>query len=209
VPVATRRIGTETSESRTRLLDATERLMVREGYAAVSSRRVAKEAGLNPALVYYYFETMDDLFLALFRRGAEDNLARQARALASPKPLRELWRFSRDEAGTALMLEFMALANHRKEIRAEIARYAEEFRAQQVEALTPLLEQYGFDPAVAPAVCVMLLMSGISRALVLEQSIGVSTGHDETVALVEHYLDVFEGEDGSRDERSTRTRRKR
>jgi hypothetical protein len=39
--------------------------MLDEGYAAVSSRRVAHRLGFNAALVYYYFENMDDLFLTL------------------------------------------------------------------------------------------------------------------------------------------------
>ena len=42
-----------------------------EGYAAVTSRRVAEQAGLKPQLVHYYFRTMDDLFLEMFRRGAD------------------------------------------------------------------------------------------------------------------------------------------
>ena len=53
------------------LLDAAEQLMLEEGYAAVTSRRVAAQAGLKPQLVHYYFRTMDDLFLAVFRRRAE------------------------------------------------------------------------------------------------------------------------------------------
>ena len=66
-----RRIGTETSKTRAALLDAAEKLMLEEGYAAVTSRHVAAKAGLKPQLVHYYFRTMEDLFLALFRRRAE------------------------------------------------------------------------------------------------------------------------------------------
>ena len=91
-----RRLGAETSKSRAALLDAAERLMLQEGYAAVTSRRVAASAGLKPQLVHYYFRTMDDLFLALFRRRAEQGLERQAQALASPQPLWALWDLSRD-----------------------------------------------------------------------------------------------------------------
>ena len=85
---STRRIGSEDSKTRSALLDAAQELMLEEGYAAVTSRRVAARADLKPQLVHYYFRTMDDLFLALFRRGAERNLDRQERALASPQPLR-------------------------------------------------------------------------------------------------------------------------
>ena len=45
-----------------------------EGYAAVTSRRVADAAGLKPQLVHYYFRTMEDLFLEVFRRRAEEGL---------------------------------------------------------------------------------------------------------------------------------------
>src|SRR5271163_3490950 len=100
-----RRLGAETSKSRAALLDAAERLMLQEGYAAVTSRRVAASAGLKPQLVHYYFRTMDDLFLALFRRRAEQGLERQVQALASRKPLWALWDLSRDPRGTALTME--------------------------------------------------------------------------------------------------------
>src|SRR3546814_658709 len=97
-----RRIGSEDSETRSALLDAAQKLMLEEGYPGVTSRRVAATAGLKPQLVHYYFRTMDDLYLALFRRGASLNLERQARALASEQPLRALWEFSSEPAGAAL-----------------------------------------------------------------------------------------------------------
>jgi AcrR family transcriptional regulator len=78
---APRRTGTEGSKTRFLLLDTTERLILDEGYAAVTSRRVANEAGVTPPLVHYYFPTLDDLFLAVFRRRAEEQLERQARQL--------------------------------------------------------------------------------------------------------------------------------
>jgi AcrR family transcriptional regulator len=101
-----RRIGAEDSATRRMLLDAATRLMIEEGYAAVTSRKVAARAGLKPALVHYYFRTMDDLFVALVRRGARQNLARYAGALASPRPLRALWKLSSDPAGVTLTTEF-------------------------------------------------------------------------------------------------------
>src|SRR5579862_7908654 len=107
--------------SRSALLRAAETLMRESGYAGVTSRRLAARAGLKPQLVHYYFRTMDDLFLALFRRRAEQGLERQARALDSAQPLWTLWDLSRDQRGTALTMEFTALANHRKAIQAELS----------------------------------------------------------------------------------------
>jgi AcrR family transcriptional regulator len=188
-----RRIGAEDSATRKALLDAAMQLMVEEGYAAVTSRRVAARAGLKPQLVHYYFRTMDDLFVALVRRGAEQNLARQARALASPNPLRALWELSSDPAGTTLTMEFSALANHRKAIRAELAARAEEFRRLQSRVLSNVLESYEVDPSAFPAEAVLVLVTAVSQILVLEEALGVTTGHAEMRRLVERYLARYEG----------------
>jgi AcrR family transcriptional regulator len=191
---ATRRIGAEDSTTRSALLDAALALMLEEGYAAVTSRRVAAKAGLKPQLVHYYFRTMDDLFLALVRRGAEQNLERQAQALASPQPLRALWEFSSDPAGTTMTMEFAALANHRKAIRTELGAYAEQFRRLQREALASLLENYGIDPELFAPDAVLVLITSVSRILGMEAALGMTTGHEEVRALVERILVQYEGE---------------
>jgi TetR/AcrR family transcriptional regulator len=169
--------------------------MLEEGYAAVTSRRVAAEAGLKPQLVHYYFRAMDDLFLALFRRRAEQGVQRQAQALRSPQPLWALWDLSRDSRGTALTMEFIALANHRKAIRAEIASVAELLRAEQVGGLESVLSGYGVSVEQCPPVVFAVLLSSISRFLVIErEALGMATGHEETVAFVEAALTRMEGE---------------
>ena len=169
--------------------------MLEEGYAAVTSRRVATRAGLKPQLVHYYFRTMDDLFLAVYRRRVEEGLERQARSLASAQPLWALWEFSRDPRGTALTMEFIALANHRKAIRAEIADTAEQFRLGQLSGFQDIFVRYGIDPDDYPPVVCVVLMSSISRFLVIEQeTLGMSSGHAQTVAFVERFIRRLEGE---------------
>jgi len=201
-----RRIGTERSKTRAALLDAAEQLMLEEGYAAATSRRVAVQAGVKPGLVHYYFRTMDELFIALLQRRAEQGLEHQARALASTQPLWSLWELVRDEPNTAMTMELLALANHRKALRTEIALHAERLRRAQIQALSSRLEQYGLGRKRSAAVTVMVLMSSISRFLVMEQALGVSTGHTETVALVERYLTGFEGRRRTRSSKRSRPR---
>src|SRR5207244_4143116 len=104
----TRRIGAADSHTRARLVDAAEQLLLQEGYAAVTSRRVGAEAGLKPQLVHYYFRSMDDLFVEVFRRRAEQNLARFARAVAIDGTLGNLWKLHADPRGAAFTLEFVA-----------------------------------------------------------------------------------------------------
>ena len=189
-----RRIGAPDAKNRGVLLDAAEQLMLEEGYAAVTSRRVAEKAALKPQLVHYYFRTMDDLFLAAFRRRAEEGLEAQAQALQSPQPLWALWRFSTDPAATAITMEFVALANHRKALKAEIAYYAERFREEQQKALSTVLQRYEVEPGQVPPLVWSVLMTSVSRVLVMEQALGMSAGHAETVDFVERYLHRLEGD---------------
>jgi AcrR family transcriptional regulator len=191
VPAA-RRVGSETSETRARLLDIVEQIMVDDGYAAVSSRRIAKEAGVTPALVHYYFGTLDDLFIAVVRRRGDQQRERQQRVLSAPQPLRALWSFLDDQSGTGLLMELMALANHRKAIRAELARYADEFRSLQLEALERHLADLGIDEQLPPEL-VLVTMAALSRTLVMEDSLGMTVGVRETRAAVEALLDRLEG----------------
>jgi AcrR family transcriptional regulator len=186
--VPSRRIGSEDSRTRSQLLDAAERLMRDQGYAAVTSRRVAGEAGLKPQLVHYYFRTMDELFVALFRRRAEENIERFERAVAEDGSLSNLWRLNSDPRGAAFTLEFVALGNHRKEIRSEIARFAERFRAAQVEAVERALADAGVDEDQLPPIVGLLLMTGLSQVLALEDTLGVTSGHDRTVEFVEREI---------------------
>jgi AcrR family transcriptional regulator len=188
-----RRLGSEDSATRKALLDASEQLMLEEGYAAATSRRVAARAGLKPQLVHYYFRTMDDLFLALVRRGAERNLERQQRALESEQPLRALWELSCDPSGGGLTMEFSALANHRKAIQAELRDYAEQFRRQQVEALAGVIAGYGVAPDEYPPDVVLFLITSMSQVLLMEERLGFTAGHEQVRALVERFLDRLEG----------------
>src|SRR5215208_904409 len=121
-----RRPRAATEEKRARLLDAAEDLMLREGYAAISSRSVAAAVGINAPLVHYYFPTLDDLFVGVFRRRVERNVERMAAALASPEPLRAWWTLASDTKGTSLFMELMAAANHRPALKAEIGESARE-----------------------------------------------------------------------------------
>jgi AcrR family transcriptional regulator len=191
---ATRRIGGESSATRAAMLEATEALMREEGYAAVSTRKVAARAGLKPSLVHYYFPTTDDLLIALFRRGADQSDAILEEALSASDPLRALWDFFADTSRTALALEFMALANHRKAIRAFMVEHSEQMRARQVAMLARLPVQAGSAFAECPPAGLSLLLAGIGRALVMEGGMGVVSGHAEARDFVGQWLERLASE---------------
>ena len=186
------KVGSRDSATRDKMLDATIQIMLEEGYAAATSRRVAALAGVKPALVHYYFPTMDDLYLAVFRRGAEANLDRQQEALASDRPLHAFWETVSEPRGTRLLLEFMGLANHRKTIKTEIAAWSERWREMQITALNFIVRPAGLDADEFPPAALAVVVASIGRTLVLEQALGTTGGHDEAVALVNRFIDRFE-----------------
>jgi len=177
--------------ARVRLIEATAKVMRDEGYAAATSRRVAAEAGVKQALVYYYFPTMDDLFVEVLRAGAEVSLERMRTALTDDDPLRALWTINSDTRLTGLNTEFMALANHRKAIRIELKTFAERVRDIETAAVTVALRTRGVDLAEFPPVAISMLIAQTARSLCNEDAVGVTAGHTELRAFVDHLLEIL------------------
>jgi AcrR family transcriptional regulator len=186
---AERRVGAETSATRAVILEATEALIFDDGYGAVSTRKVAARAGLKPSLVHYYFPTTDDLLLAVSRHGADESDRMIEDALESADPVRALWSFFIDTSRTRMALEFMALANHREALRAHMARHCEVMREREVRIFRKLIgDRLDGPDGIAPA-GLSVVLAGIGRAIVMEENLGVTAGHEEAIAFVESWLD--------------------
>jgi AcrR family transcriptional regulator len=185
------KVGLESSATRALLLEAAEQLMLEAGYMAVTSRRLGNKAGVKPQLVHYYFPSMDDLFVALFRHSFGQGLKAAAEALRSDQPLRVIWEQSKDFKSTSLSLEFMALANHRKAIRSEIEKFGEQLRQLQLQALEKHFALRGITPQIPPKL-MSLFLSSIGLFIVLESQVGITSAHAEAEALVELALRQFE-----------------
>jgi AcrR family transcriptional regulator len=183
-----RRIRRDPDTTRTLILDTTERIMVDEGYAAVTSRRVAQELGINGATVHYYYPTTDDLFIALHKRMTERQLAEFGQVLAAEDPLEALWKFQSGWAQSALGVEFLALANHRKSIRDVLAGTTDDARDAQARALVPVSSHSVVDPEILPPIALTTILVAIARTLANEERVGITRGHKEVRAFVEWAL---------------------
>jgi AcrR family transcriptional regulator len=181
-----------TEEKRRRILDATEEIMLKEGYAAVSSRSVATAVGIQAPLVHYYFATLDDLFVAVLRRRAARNVERMEAALLSSEPLREWWQLASDPRGTALMVELLAAANHRPALKAEMGAIAREVRRMQMEVLERILPEYDIDPALFPPPLVAAAMQGLAFSAVQDSVAGYDTSADEAIAAMDKLVERLE-----------------
>jgi len=166
--------------------------MLDEGYAAVTSRRVAERAGLKPQLVHYYFRTMDDLFLAAIRRRTEQGLEAQSRILLAPNPLRALWTFLTENRDSGLILEYVALANHRNALRSEIAGAAQQFLEVQAETMRSVLARHGISAENLPPVVAVSVILGTSQLLTMEASLGLSGGRDDVIEYFDRRIRKFD-----------------
>ena len=162
--------------------------MLKDGYAAVSSRSVAAAVGISPPLLHYYFPTIDDLFVAVLQRRAERNVERMAGALLSAEPLRTWWALTSDPRGGALFAELLAAANHRPALRVEVGEVARRVRAMEVERLDTLLGEYGIDRDEFPPVLIAAAMHGLAYGVVQDQVAGYDTAPDEAAAAMERFL---------------------
>src|ERR671934_2559494 len=116
------------------LLDAAERLLVEVGYAGITTRRLAEEAGVNHGLVHYYFGSNENLLVRALERFTERLIERQRELYAADTPFIEKWRtairylLSEDVTYEKAWLELQALAWNEPELRERLARVNDEWR---------------------------------------------------------------------------------
>lgn len=122
---------------RQELLEATLRLLAREGSSAVTMRAVASEAGVPSTAPTYYFASKQELLLEAWRLHAEREAARVSRATtavgtaeSSSAVANQLARFVHDSLGPA-----------RESLLAEVELLLETARQPELEALTRVWHQ--------------------------------------------------------------------
>ena len=183
-----KRIRRDPETTRKLILDTTEKVMVEEGYAAVSSRRVAQELKLNAATVHYYYPTTDDLFIALHRRMTDRQLKELEQVLSADHPLEAFWRYQSTGAQTALGVEFLALSNHRKAIRKKLAGSTGKAREAQAGLLAKAAGGLPAAPDLLTPTALTTILVAVGRLLSNEERVGITKGHDDVRRFVDWAL---------------------
>jgi AcrR family transcriptional regulator len=187
-----RRMGGASHATWGRILDATEQIMVTDGYAAVTTSRIAAAADITPSAVIFYFGSIEALFISLVRRRGEQQRERHRRALQSPQPLRALWAVANDRDGAQLVTELQALSNHRDAVRTEFVQWAEEFRQMQSDTLAIRPGGWNLGGHELDPDQLVSLVAYLSRALVVEEALGMHTGVQKTRTLIESIIEQLE-----------------
>ncbi|HET7647202.1 MAG TPA: TetR family transcriptional regulator [Gaiellaceae bacterium] len=173
------------------LLDAAERLLVGVGYAAITTRRLAEEAGVNHGLVHYYFGSNDALLVRALERFTERLIDRQRELYASDRPFLEKWRtameflVSEDLAYEKIWLELQALAWNRPDLRERLAHVNAEWRAVLTEAFAEPHRELGLE---LPLEALVSLVMTFNLGIIVERLGGIEHGHAELLAWVDEWL---------------------
>jgi AcrR family transcriptional regulator len=202
-PVSTARQQAGVTEGRAEteaaFLDAAERLLIEVGYAEISTRRLAEEAGANAGLVHYYFGSMEEVFVRALERFTERLIARQRAMYAAESPFIEKWRTAMgylDEDLAAgypkIWHELQALGWNRPDIRERVARVNAEWRAVLRAAFGQAHDEYGLDEAEFPLEAIVSLVMTFNVGMELERLSGISDGHRELLEWVDAWLQRLE-----------------
>lgn len=188
----TRRFGAVSSATRSALLDAVEAVMRDDGYGALTARSVAEKAGLKHQLVYYYFQTLDDLLIAAYERHIASYLERIEEALTTDAPLHAFWRVHANPPDATLNMEFLSMANHIPGIRARTIEFGEHVRRLGLGKMEGLIVRPALGMEAVTPFAVTMAITSIGSIMGLENAIGLSGGHAEMRAMMEWCIDQLE-----------------
>jgi TetR/AcrR family transcriptional regulator len=173
------------------LLDAAERLLVDVGYAGITTRALAEEAGVNHGLVHYYFGSNEALLVRALERFTERLIARQRELYAADMPFVEKWRtamrflVSEDATYEKVWLELQALAWNNADLRERLAGVNAEWRAVLTEAFEKPHRELGIE---LPLDALVSLVVTFNLGIIVERLGGIDTGHAELLAWIDRWL---------------------
>jgi AcrR family transcriptional regulator len=173
------------------LFDAAERLLVEVGYAGITTRRLAEEAGVNHGLVHYYFGSNENLLVQMLERFTARLIARQEELYESDASFVEKWRtamrhlVSDDVAYEKVWLELQAMGWNNTELRERLARVNADWRRVLTEAFAVPHRELGID---MPLDALVSLVVTFNIGVMVERLGGIGTGHDALLAWIDGWL---------------------
>ncbi|BDZ66147.1 TetR/AcrR family transcriptional regulator [Agromyces mangrovi Wang et al. 2018] len=116
------------SDTRATILAAARTSVLRDGFAALSTRKVADEAGVPQSQIHYHFGTREQLVLSVLEAEDASLVARQAALYAGDEPLSAQWARACDyldddlDSGYVRILHEMMAAGWSTEVVGERVR---------------------------------------------------------------------------------------
>lgn len=142
--------------TRSLILQAARRRLCDGGYAQLNVRDIARDAGVNHALINYHFQGKQQLVLAVLDEANAELLERQTRMYAQPGSASGKWQqacefYEQDlQSGfVRLMMELMAASFSDEALRREfVPRLVAWFQVVEA-AVSDTIDRYGLDLPVS------------------------------------------------------------
>jgi TetR/AcrR family transcriptional regulator len=173
------------------LLNAAERLLVDVGYARITTRRLAEEAGVNHGLVHYYFGSNENLLVRALERFTGRLITRQRELYAADVPFAEKWRtamqflVAEDVTYEKVWLELQALGWNDTELRERLVAVNTEWRTVLTEAFEEPRRALGIE---LPLDALVALVMTFNTGMIVERLGGIHTGHGELLAWIDRWI---------------------
>ena len=183
-----------------RLMDAAERLLYDVGYAGVTTRAVAEEAGVKHGLVHYYFGSMDELLTQTLERFV-GQLADALEALYDDPGLSfaDKWRlgsqFWVDEPASRfpkILLELLAMGWNMRSLQPGLTQVHARFRAIFERHFGQALRDYGLDETQFPLKVIVAAVTSFQLGLIVDGLSDVHEGHQELLDWIQRWIDGLE-----------------
>jgi AcrR family transcriptional regulator len=184
-----RRVGAESSQTRSFIVQAADKLLDTEGLAAITTSRIAEIVGLKRPIVHYYFRTIEDLIVAVLRRREAMVVEMLEQALHSDEPL-DVFKTVSDPRAAAAIHDMSAFALRSDTIRAVGRQCLETVIALQTRALEFELKKRRIKSRVAPA-AVAMFVSVLHQAIAANRTLGVTVAQPELADLVRRMLNSY------------------
>jgi AcrR family transcriptional regulator len=181
------------ADTEQRFLDAAERLLVDIGYADITARKLADEAGANLGLVHYYFGSMQELFLQVLERFTAQLITRQRAMYSAPGPYIEKWReamryLDEDRPYQKIWWELQAMAWNRPEFQPRVARVHKAWCDAMRDAVAEALKRYKLDDDGFSTEAWVTLIVTVNEGIILERLSGIDRGHRELLGAIDKWL---------------------
>lgn len=193
------------AETEQKFLDAAERLLVEVGYAGITTRRLADEAGVNLGLLHYYFGSVEELFVQVLERFTQQLIARQRAMYSSPLPYIEKWRHAmryldEDRPYQKIWWELQAMAWNRPEYQPRISSVLMAWREAMRESVSEAIARYDLTDAGLTADDWITLIVAANEGIILEKLSGIERGHAALLASIDRWLQAREDEAREREQ---------
>jgi len=193
------------SDTRGRILESAFQCLAAHGYASLNVRDIAKDAGVNHALISYYFGGKDRLVIAVLDEANRQLLERQQRLYGAPGGFADKWararRFYESDLASGFVrvqAELWAASLSNADLREQFLPRIQAWKQLVLDGVREAMQAYQLDlPPAFSAEAIATLLSEFWLGMEFSQLIGASgetARHDATLDAIEALLRTLDAQ---------------